>query len=492
MKILLLYPEFPDTFWSFKYALRFIRKRASLPPLGLITVAAMLPKHWETKLIDLNVCQLTEATLAWADLVFISAMAAQKSSAKKLIGRCCLARKEIVAGGPLFTSDYESFPEVNYFVLNEAEITLPLFLADRKQGVLQRVYSSSEFSDMEKTPIPRWDLLDINAYATMAVQYSRGCPFGCDFCDVTMLFGHKPRIKTARQMIAELDSLLAAGWRGSVFFVDDNFIGNRHRLKKELLPALIAWQERTNRLAFFTEASINLADDEELIKMMVEAGFDAVFVGIETPNQEALEECGKAQNQKRDMLADVKKLQRAGLQVQAGFIVGFDSDDATIFQCLADFIMKSGITTAMVGMLNAPYGTRLWQRLNRANRLTGEISGDNTDGTTNIIPLMGIDKLRDGYRRLMKYLYSPSNYYRRVRVFLSDYKITKNHQPVNFQRVLAVFRACWHLGFRRSGRWHFWALLSWAFLRRPRLFPMAVEMAIKGDHFRRVTELHIQ
>lgn len=497
MKILLVYPEFPDTFWSFKHALPFIRKRASLPPLGLITVAAMLPVDWDVRLMDLNITNLTETALAWADYVFISAMVAQRASAERLISLCRAAGKKTVAGGPLFTSEPEAFPLVDHLVLNEAEMTSPLFLADLKQGTVKRVYVSGEFSKMENTPIPRWDLLDLKAYAAMSVQWSRGCPFNCDFCNVTALFGHRPRVKTAEQIIAELDDLCAAGWRNNVFFVDDNLIGNKKRLKNELLPALIAWQNKTDRhLPFFTEASINLADDEELMRLMVKAGFNRVFIGIETPMDLGLAECNKRQNQGRDLVADVKRIQRAGLEVQGGFIVGFDSDTTSIFARQIEFIQKSGIVTAMVGMLNAPRGTELWQRLKQSGRLHGQMSGDNVDGSTNIDPAMGIDALRDGYRHLMEYLYSPGNYYQRVRTFLKEFKVPKKSRlylRLDLQHWLAFLRACWHLGLvKPGGRWHFWMFLVWVFFRRLKMLPMAVEMAINGYHFRKVTRSHIR
>lgn len=494
MKVLFIYPEFPNTFWSYKHALKFIRKKASLPPLGLITVAAMLPSDWEARLVDMNVTRLTDADLNWADCVFISAMVAQRKSAEQLIDRCHSAGKKTVAGGPLFTAEHYAFSKVDHFALNEAEITLPLFLADLRQGAPQRLYRSGEFADLEKTPIPRWDLLDMGAYASMSVQWSRGCPFNCEYCNVTLLFGHRPRLKAAERMIAELDSLYAAGWRDKVFFVDDNLIGSKPRLKAELLPALIAWQNKTGHCtSFFTEASINLADDQLLMKLMVKAGFNCVFVGIETPEEDGLAECNKLQNQGRDLVADVKRIQRAGLQVQGGFIVGFDSDTPSIFARQIEFIQKSGIVTAMVGMLSAPPGTRLWLRLKKAKRVIGRLSGDNADGTTNIIPLMGAEKLRDGYRRLMEHLYEPRNYYQRVRTFLREYQAPKDRQRFNFQRILAFFRACWRLGLvERDGRCEYWALLAWVSLRKPLRFPVAVEMAISGHHFRTVAKSHIQ
>jgi len=456
MNILLLYPEFPDTFWSYKHALPFIRQKASLPPLGLITVAAMLPLDWKTRLLDLNVSHLTEAALNWSDYIFISAMAAQRASVERLLNRCRAAGKTIVAGGPLFTTEPEAFPQVDYFVLNEAEITWPLFLKDVERGTPQRLYTSSEFSDMEKTPSPRWDLLDMKAYAAMSVQWSRGCPWQCEFCDVTRLFGHRPRVKNAEQIIAELDGLYRAGWRDNVFFVDDNLIGNKKRLMTELLPALIAWREAGHYLTFFTEASINLADDEELMRLMVEAGFNKVFIGIETPDDLGLAECNKRQNRGRELVADIKRIQRAGLEVQGGFIVGFDSDTASVFTRQIEFIQKSGIVTAMVGMLNAPRGTPLWQRLKASGRLNEntQMSGDNVDGSTNIVPVMGLEALRHGYRDLMERLYSPGNYYRRARTFLKQYqtpKINRAWKRLDLQHWLALFRACWHLGLIKWG-----------------------------------------
>ena len=375
MKVLLLYPEFPDTFWSFKHALKFIRKRASVPPLGLLTVAAMLPPSWEKRLVDLNVRKLTDKHLRWADLVFISAMIVQRESVKALIARCRAAGKTIVAGGPLFTSEYSQFPGVDHFVLNEAEVTLPEFLRDLEQGCARRVYAPAEFPDIRQTPAPLWELAELRRYASMCIQYSRGCPFDCEFCDVTVRFGHRPRTKTAAQIIAELDSLHRLGWRGPVFFVDDNLIGNKRALKTELLPALIDWQEGRRGVPLYTEASINLADDEELMHLMAEAGFDMVFIGIETPDESSLAECNKRQNQHRDLVADVKRIQRAGLQVQGGFIVGFDSDTPTIFHRQIEFIQKSGIVTAMVGLLNALPDTKLYARLKREGRLLGPEHG---------------------------------------------------------------------------------------------------------------------
>lgn len=491
MRVLMLYPEFPDTFWSFKHAVRFVSKRGTNPPLGLLTVAAMLPSDWELRLIDLNVSHLRPSDLRWAEIVFISAMDVQRSSTHKLIKRVKSFGLPIVAGGPLFTGEYDSFPEVDHFVLNEAEATLPLFLADLQAGHPNRLYQSTEFPDITQTPIPRWDLLDMKHYDSMAVQFSRGCPFDCEFCNITALFGHLPRVKTASQLIAELDSLYNAGWRRNIFLVDDNFIGNKKILKAEVLPALIEWRKGKIGCLFLTEVSINLADDDELIAQMVQAGFTSVFVGIETPDEDSLIECNKKQNIKRDLIASVKKLQRAGLQVMAGFIVGFDSDTEKIFDRQVDFIQTSGIVTAMVGLLQAPFGTRLYQRMAKENRLITEMSGDNTDGSTNIIPKMEASRLRNGYLSILKRIYSPDYFYRRIKTFLMEFQPARAAVHLEAREILAFFRSILRLGILGKERRQYWDLFFWSLRNRPDLFPLAITLSIYGYHFRRVSEQHI-
>jgi radical SAM superfamily enzyme YgiQ (UPF0313 family) len=491
MRILFVYPEFPDTFWSFKHALKFVRKKSAAPPLGLLTVAAMLPPEWEKRLVDLNVTGLTQADLAWADYVFVSAMIVQRDSARALIARCKEDGVKVVAGGPLFTMEHDHFPEVDHFVLNEAELTLPPFLADLANGCAQHIYTTTEFPDIRQTPVPLWQLANLKQYDTVSLQFSRGCPFNCDFCNVTALLGHRPRVKTAAQIIAELDSLYALGWRKSVFFVDDNLIGNKKHLKSELLPALIEWRKGKNGVPFNTQASINLADDAELMTLMTQAGFNTVFVGIETPNEDSLVECSKTQNKGRDLVESVKRLQRAGLQVQGGFIVGFDSDTTSIFQQQIDFIQRSGIVTAMVGLLQAPLGTRLYERMQREGRLVSEFSGDNADGSTNIIPGMGLDTLREGYRKILGQIYAPQLYYERVLTFLREYQPPKIRISLDLQHILALGRSIYQLGIRGVERTHYWRLFFWTLFRRPRLFPLAITLAIYGFHFRMVAELHV-
>ncbi|MEA4889171.1 MAG: B12-binding domain-containing radical SAM protein [Clostridiaceae bacterium] len=491
MNIILAYPEFPDTFWSFKYALRFIRKKASTPPLGLLTVAAMLPPDWELKLVDLNVDSLSQQDLVKADFVFISAMIVQRRTALSLIARCKAAHINVVAGGPLFTMEYEQFPDVDYFVLNEAEITLPQFLRDLADGRPRRVYKTAEFPDIRQTPVPLWHLANLRQYSTVSIQFSRGCPYSCDFCNVTALLGHQPRTKSAGQIIRELDSLYSLGWRGGVFFVDDNFIGNKKQLKSELLPALIEWRKGKIGFPFNTEVSINLADDAELVKMMTAAGFDTVFVGIETPDENGLAECRKTQNVGRDLAESIQFLQRSGLQVQGGFIVGFDSDTPAIFQQQVDFIQRCGIVTAMVGLLQAPQGTPLFERMTREGRLTNLMTGDNADGSTNIIPKLGLERLRQGYHKILNQIYSPQVYYERVKSFLKQYRPPKIRYHLELQSVLALGRSIYWLGIRGIERAHYWKLFFWTLFRHPRLFPLAITFSIYGFHFRQVAAFHV-
>ncbi len=491
MNILLVYPEFPDTFWSFKHALKFVRKKSSSPPLGLITVAAMLPTTWKKRLVDMNVKKLRPADLAWADMVFVSAMAVQRDSVMDILPKIKAAGKIIVAGGPLFTAEPEAYPEVDHLILNEAEITLPLFLSDLGRGKPQRIYATDEYADLTQTPVPLWELIDLRYYDSLSLQFTRGCPFNCDFCNVTALLGHKIRLKTTKQLIAELDKIYDLGWRRGIFIVDDNFIGNKRTLKEEVLPAMIEWRKGKKGCLFTTEASVNLSDDNELIEMMVKAGFSQVFIGIETPDDVALAECSKSQNRNRDLVSSVQKLQQMGLQVMGGFIVGFDSDDETIFQRMIDFIQRSGIVTAMVGLLQAPNGTQLYQRMLREGRIRSDFSGDNVDGETNMIPVMEMSKLKAGYRKILDSIYSAKGFYERVRTFLKNYKPQRQNVSLQPEEIGALFKSIFEIGVKSKERKEYWRLFFWTLFHCPKKFPLAITFTIYGYHFRKVNELHV-
>jgi radical SAM superfamily enzyme YgiQ (UPF0313 family) len=488
MKILLISPHTPDTFWSFKHAVRFVMRKASMAPLGLLTVAGMLPRDWKFKLVDLNVGKLKDGDLRWADYVLIGAMIVQKESVHEIVARCAALGKTVIAGGPLFTTGHEAFPGIQHFVLGEAEDLLPQVVEDLRRGQLQPIYQSAERPDITHTPAPRWDLIRLRDYVTMSVQFSRGCPFDCEFCDIIVMNGRVPRTKTPEQLIAELDGLRQHGWKDMVFIVDDNFIGNKVRTRA-LLHALIAWRQRTRtKINFLTEASMNLADDPELCALMVRAGFKKVFVGIETPSLDALAECHKLQNQNRNLVASVQILQRAGLEVMGGFIVGFDSDQHDIFKRQFEFIQRSGVATAMVGLLTALPQTRLWRRLKHEGRLETESTGNNTEAVLNFKPKLNREFLQTGYRKLVKKLYEPGNYYQRIRTFLKSHRPAGPRHRLSWVDVLALVKSSWVLGVWHCGRVGYWRLFVGTLVRRPRQFPLAIELAIMGYHFRRVAQ----
>lgn len=492
MNALLLYPEFPATFWSFQHALKFIDKKAANPPLGLVTIAAMIPADWNIRLVDLNVESVRDEQIVWADLVLISAMTIQRKSVEEIIQLCQRLETPIAAGGPLFSCEPDAFPEIDYLVLNEGEITFKEFINDFSGGRARKVYETVSHSDMESSPIPRFDLLKMNAYDTMSVQFSRGCPFNCDFCNVTALFGHRPRVKNTDQFIAELDALYNAGWRRKIFIVDDNFIGNKRILKDELLPALIKWRKRKTGCQFITEASINLADDDELIDLMTQAGFNSVFVGIETPNLDSLEECHKAQNTRRNLLQNVHKLENKGMQVMAGFIVGFDNDPETIFQQQYEFIQESGIVTAMVGLLQAPAGTQLYNRLKSEGRILEGFSGDNGDGDTNIIPVMDPLVLREGYVNLVRKLYEPDSVYKRINILLEHFNPQREPVTMTWTELKAFFRTIVWIGIKSEARKQYWQLFWKTIISYPAKLPLAITMTVFAYHFHIMSLEHVK
>lgn len=499
MKVLLVWPEIPDTFWGFKRALRLIFKKAVLPPLGLLQVAAMLPKDWELRLVDLNVSKLENKDIAWADLVFISAMVVQKQAVAELIKRVHQLGRKVVAGGPLFTSEKELYQDVDYLVLNEAEVTLPMFLEDLAKGSLRHIYESDRRPDLSQTPPPLYRLIwdTMKKYSSMSLQYSRGCPFDCEFCDIVFLNGHNPRTKTVAQILAELDVLYEMGWRSGVFVVDDNFIGNKNKLKAELLPELIKWQiAHGYPFSLSTEASINLADDEKLMFLMTEAGFSQVFVGLETPNNDSLDECNKKQNMGRDLAVSVAILQAHGFDVQGGFIVGFDRDPVTIFKSQIAFIQNSGIVIAMVGLLNVPKGTRLHQRLQEAGRLTHDFTGDNTSGFLGFVPKMDERVLLGGYLDVLRSIYSPKAYYYRLENFLRAYtpvrgKIGRS-QVFQLRHVVGFVSTTWAAGVWDSGRFYYWGTFYKTLFTQPSKIAIVVIKAAQYYHLRAISERTIR
>jgi len=488
--VLLIYPNCSETFWSFNKIMKIIGKKAAYPPLGLLTVAAMLPHNWNKKLIDMNCEMLKDEDIKWADYVFISAMLIQKETSKRVISRAKKLGKPVVAGGPLFTTCFEDFPEVDHLVLGEVEDTIKKFLEDIENGTAERIYFTHEHPDLSKSVIPQWDLIKLSKYNSMLIQYSRGCPFDCEFCDVVRLNGRSPRYKNKEQIISELDSLYKYGWHAGVFFVDDNFISNTRKVKNELLPAIIDWQRKRGRpFTFNTQASINLADDEELMKLMVEAGINSVFVGIESPDDDSLTEANKSQNKNRNLIESVKKIQKAGMEVQAGFIVGFDSDKPSIFQRQIDFIQKSGIVTAMISLLTALPKTKLYNRLLETNRIFKEGSADNTKASAlNFIPKMDLQVLLNGHKKILDTIYSPKFYYERIRTFLREFSPAKGKFPrPRLYHVKALVASIWTLGIKKRGRIYYWKLFFWSIFRRPRLFPYTIGMSIIGIHFRTVS-----
>ncbi len=488
---MLVYPQYPATFWSFKHILKFVSKKAAFPPLGLLTVAAMLPNEWEKKVVDMNVTGLKDKDIQWADYVFLSAMITQKESVIEVIERCNRLETSVVAGGPVFTTGYEEFEGVDHFVLGEAETVMPQFVQDLRNGCAEPLYQSEERPNVALTPIPAWDLIKLKNYFSMPIQYSRGCPFDCEFCDIVIMNGRIPRTKSSEQLLGEFDFLYEHGWRGSVFIVDDNFIGNKAKVK-EILPEIILWQrERKYPFLLFTEASLNLADDDGLMGMMVDAGFDRVFIGLETPSKEGLAECNKFQNEKRDMGEAVRAIQHNGMQVLGGFIVGFDSDPESIFDNQINFIQNIGVVTAMVGILTALPKTRLYNRLKAEGRLLKTSSGDNTDGSLNFIPKMDSEKVINGYQRIIQTIYSPKQYYERIGTFLDEYRpIRTRKQKIGFGQIRSLLKSVWYIGIigKADFRWYYWKIMSRAFFKHREAFPEVVTLCIYGLHFRKVTE----
>jgi radical SAM superfamily enzyme YgiQ (UPF0313 family) len=491
MRVLLISPEYPDTYWSFRHALKFVSKKAVNPPLGLLTIASMLPPQWEKKVVDLNVSALHEKDIVESDYVLISAMSVQSASAAQVIDLCKSHGTPIIAGGPMFTGDPDSFLHLDHLILNEAEITLPQFLSDLEKGQPRQVYQTDAYADLSLSPPPDYSLIDTSPYAQLNLQYSRGCPFDCEFCEITSLLGRKVRTKSSAQILGELESIYRTGFRGNLFLVDDNFIGNKHKLKRDLLPAISQWNEQHGSpFTFTTEASIDLADDPELMKKMVDVGFEKVFVGIETVEQESLAECDKTHNMGRDLTESVQLIQSAGIEVSAGFIVGFDADTPGIFQRQINFIQQTGIITAMVGLLNAPSRTRLYQRLRKEGRLHDVFDGNNTNDSMNFTPIMDREKLLAGFKSINQTIYSSKVYYERLKGFLKRFQPgVKASKRKTGDQIMALLRSVFYIGILSRDRVHYWKLILWSLFRKPKLLPLAITYSIYGYHFRKVYQI---
>jgi radical SAM superfamily enzyme YgiQ (UPF0313 family) len=490
MNILLVYPELPDTFFGCWSILKFIGKKSISPPLGLLTVAALLPEEWPKRLVDENVSRLTDEDLNWADMAFIGGMVVQRHSARNVINRCNAAGVPVTGGGPLFTTEHAHYETVDHFVLNEAEVTLPLFLDDLNAGRPQPLYCSDIFADMHTSPVPLWELADLDAYALMDIQCSRGCPHNCEFCYATAFLGRQHRCKKAGQIIAELDTLRSLGWHGEVFIVDDNFIASPAYLTQHLLPAIIDWQNTHGPMPFHIQACITLADDDTLLHLLAAAGVIQVFIGIETLDENTLIQSGKLQNRNRNALVDIAKIQRTGMVVMGGFVVGFDTDTPETFQKIIDCIEAGRIVLVTISILIAPPNTRLYERLDRENRLTDTSLCNGADGSTNIIPLMDPAALRNGYRYILETVYAPCNYYRRIADYMREYPPPECNAPVSFRALLGLFPIILYLGILDRECLYFWKLLFNLLLVRPSRLPQAVMFAVCGYHYRKRSQTY--
>jgi len=492
MNALLIYPEFPETYWSFKHALKFLGKRAAQPPLGLMTVAALLPSNWKKRLVDTNVERLRDRDLDWADVAMLSGMHIQHESLLAIVERCRARGLRTIIGGPIASSIPTAELKADHVVIGEAEGLIADLARDLEQGAAKPVYQAADRPEMSTSPLPDLSLIKMRRYSTMAVQYSRGCPFNCEFCDIIEIYGRRPRTKAITQVIAELDQLRAAGWREAVFIVDDNFIGNKARAK-ELCMALAEWRgQYKTSFDFVTEASLNLADDTELMQLMKDAGFISVFLGIETPDESGLIASNKLQNTRRSLLESVAMIQSYGMQVMGGFILGFDTDRDDIFDRMVEFIQKSGIPIAMVGLLQAMPGTQLFRRLWREGRILDAGQGDNTGDKLNFLPNMDPAKLVEGYRSVLKRIYSCESYYERVKLYLSRVQSQPGERrsrqrwltPANARAfVTSIVRQ----GIFGQQRWSYWKFLLTVATRYRHCVGAAMTLAVMGYHFQVMT-----
>ena len=491
MNVLLVYAEFPITYWGFQYATEMVGQKATLPPLGMLTLAAMLPSSWSLRLIDRNAYALTDADLRWADVVMVGGMLIQTDSMLDTLRRANALGRRTVVGGPAPTTAPERFTEADVIFQGEAEGRIDSLVAaiDAQEQVI--LAAPEDRPDITTSPIPRYDLVTLSDYSSVSLQYSRGCPYLCEFCDIIEIFGRRPRVKSAPQVLAELSSLYDAGYRGRIFFVDDNFIGNRRAVRK-LLPEIAAFQKvRDYPFSFYTEATVDLASDTKLTAEMVAANFNSVFLGIETPSADSLKESGKTQNLRLDLQEAIETLTRAGMEIMGGFIVGFDNDDQEIFRIQREFISQAPIPLAMVGLLSALPGTALWRRLEREGRLRDTATGDQF-GRPNFEPAMDERQLLAGYAALMAEVYSAKSYYDRCRAHIDSAGPTPSPQALPSRARLKDFgRSLVKIGVFSPQRRHFWSLLAHTARHAPRKVEWMIIHAFQGEHLIRYTDEHV-
>ena len=492
MRTLFVYPEFPKTFWSYEKILELVNRKVLLPPLGMCTVAALLPQDWEMKLVDRNVREVTEEEWSWAELVIISGMIVQKDDMAVQIGKAKQRGLPVAIGGP-FASSTPDAPELDladFKILDEGEITLPMFLEALERGDTKgRFTSEGDKPDVPATPIPRFDLLQLDAYDSMSVQFSRGCPFNCEFCDIIVLYGRKPRTKTPEQLVAELQYLYDLGWRRSIFLVDDNFIGNK-RNAKLLLPQIRTWQEeRGYPFSFATEASVDLADDDEMMRMMHDARFESVFLGIETPDEASLETARKVQNTRNPLDAAVDRITANGIRVMAGFIIGFDGEKDGAGRRIVDFVTRTGIPAAMMGMLQALPKTALWARLEREGRLIqGEdaAKGVNQTNLLNFEPTRPIRDIANEYVEAFCALYEPNAYMDRVYSYYLKMGAPRWKAAAKLPTwidIKALSTVVWRQGIKRDTRSRFWKYMFGMARHNPALLEQFLVVLAHNEHF---------
>ena len=485
MRVLLISPAYPPTFWSLEHMLPFVKRRWLLPPLGLLTVAALLPRDWECRLLDLAIGDpLLDEDLRAADVVMLSGMLVQRASLHEVLTRCKRLGVRTVVGGPYATAMPHALSDADHVVIGEAEEIVSELAADLAAGRARGVYREREKPDLRRSPLPRFDLVRLDAYHYLPVQYSRGCPFLCEFCDIISMYGRRPRTKEPDQLLAELEAIRRRGFRGRIMFVDDNFIAHKKEVRR-LLPKLAAWRQRTRApFDFFTEASINLADDPSLVRLMTDAGFAVVFVGIESPSPESLRETRKLQNLGRDPVERVRALRRGGLDVWGGFILGFDHDGPEIFDRMIEFVSRSGIAYATVGILTALPNTPLHRRLAREGRLLPDAETGDMFQLTNVLTCLPLPQLLDGYTRVLEALFAPEPYFARCREHLRHWRSVPGlARPGALDDLPVVWRSLWRQGVRGEYRRAYWRFLAWVLRRSPGKLPLAFAQACAGHHF---------